>query len=178
MLIKGQLAQKIIQRTGLGHNKYNIKRHIDMAAEKKVISHDEAKHLKNEYERLYLGKPIPEHEVKELLNKLKDKKLNIPGTYLRTTASNAQKVIDISERLVHVEERQHIMEDNMARNEELEKIAHDKEENEEDKKKREEEEKRAHQKGQFTVMKGGRSGSAPHHDGAPLPHIMDGKKAA
>ena len=149
-----------------------------MAAEKNILTHDEAKHLKQEYERLYLGKPIPEHEVKELLTKLKDKRLNVSGTYLRTTASNAQKVIDISERLTHVEERQRILEDNKARNEELEKIAHDKDETDEEKKKREQEEKKAAQKGQFTVIKGGRSGSVPHHDGTPISHTLGDKKAA
>lgn len=177
MLIKGQLAQKIIQRTGLGHNKYNVKRHIDMAAEKKVISHDEAKHLKQEYERLYLGKPIPEHEVKALLTRLKDKKINIQGTYLRTTASNPQKVIDISERLVHAEERQHIQEDNKARNEEFEKIAPDKETDEE-RRAREKKEKRDALKSQMGVVHGGRTDSAPQHEGTPISRWIGGKKAA
>lgn len=177
MLIKGALAKKIIQRTGLGHA-YDIKRHIDMAAEKKVISHDEARHLKKEYDRLYQGKSLPKHEVKELLDKLKDKNIKISGSYLRTTAANTQKVIDTSARLVHAEEREHIVADYNMRNEELEKLAHDKNETEEEKKKREEKEKKEALKGQLNLMKGGKSSQSSHHQGTPIAGRLGGNKAA
>jgi|GEM_PF-6794149 len=135
MLIKGALSKKIIQKTGLGHA-YSVKRHIEMAAEKKLISHDEARTLKKEYDRLNLGKPIPKHEVKELLTKLQDKRLNIPGTYLRTIAANPEKVISRAEHLVHAEERDRIIAQNKQQNLELEKT-----DEEAEKKKKEQEEK-------------------------------------
>ena len=177
MLIKGVLAKKIIQKTGLGHA-YDVKRHIDMAAEKKFISHDEAHHLKKEYDRLYQGKPVPKHEVKELLEKLKDKRIKIAGTYLRTTAANTEKVISRAEHVLHAEEHERIMADNRSREEELQKLAHQKDETDEEKKKREEEEKRAAKKEQTALMQGGKSGHGTPHQGTPIGKTLGGKKAA
>ena len=181
MFIKGALAKKIIQKTGLGHA-YDVKRHIDIAAEKKFISRDEAHHLKKEYDLLYRGKPVPKHEVKELLEKLKDKRIKISGTYLRTTAANTGKVISRAEHVLHAEEHERIIADNRAREEELKNLAHQKDkkegETEEDKKKREEEEKRAAKKEQFKLMQGGKGDHVPPHHGTPIGPRIDGKKAA
>lgn len=157
-IIKGTLSSRLVHAAGIG-NAYNIKRHIDIAAEHKVISHDEAHQLKKDYEKLYLGKPLTKQKVKDLLNRLKDKRIKISGTYLHTIAANPEKTITRTARILHAEENQKIREDNIAREAELQ------------------------QKGAAVLLHASphttqQRGIAGQHAGAPIGRTLDGSKKA
>ncbi|GEM_PF-6040558 len=177
MLITNKVAGKIMKSTGLIHNISHTKAQI----QRSVKDPGKRKEILQRLERLRLGKPQTKHDVKELLHDLSDHTIvgeKLTGTYLDTTAHNAEKVLKAAVRAVHIDDHEHIMEQVHAQ--ELNRIAHDDDpdETEEDKKKREEKEKHDALKGQLPVMKGGRSNQAPRHEGTPIAGHLGGHKAA
>lgn len=134
MLIKGALAQKIIQRTGLGHNPGHIREKIRHA---NIAPHERHKIIEG-YDRLLHGKPMPKQEVKTLLQALGDKKVvNLHDTYLHTIAHNPEKVMSWAKNIVKSEEHERRQEQMRVEEEQLKKVELEK------KKKPEEEKKEA-----------------------------------
>jgi hypothetical protein len=176
--IKGALAARIVKVAGIG-NRYDIKRHIDIAVEKKLISHEDATHLKQDYEKLYLGKPLQKEKIKNLMTRLKDKDLNIPGTHLRTLAANAQQTIERETRKFHAQEHEKSIEENRAHQTDIQSS-----ENEQDKKKKEEEEKKKKDKEAAQALLHApinisQQRIARQHEGqTPIGKTLSGKKAA
>lgn len=169
-----------MKSTGLIHNISHTKGQIQRSVKDPKKREEILKRL----ERLRLGKPQQKHEVKELLHDLTDHAVvteKLTGTYLATTAHDPEDVIKDAVRAVHIEDHERIMERVHAQQDELKKLAHDgdkEDETEDERKKREEKEKREALKGQLTVMKGGKSGPLPHHEGTPIGKTLGGKKAA
>lgn len=117
MVIKGTMAQKIVQRTGLGKHPSAIRDHIRRA---NVDDHTKKKLLQN-YGRLLQGKPIVKHDLKEFLHTLGDKNvMTLPsGTYLYTIAHNPENVLKHAERQERVERHERIVEQQHERDAEL-----------------------------------------------------------
>lgn len=169
MLIKGALAKKIIQRTGLGHDPGNIRHRI------RQVTDEHTRHkLLDRYNSLLLGKPIIKHDLEDFLHTLGDKKVvNLgSGTYIYTIAHNPHNVIRDSEHELHAEERKRMMEQaGLARDTSKKELEDEKnkkkEEREEKEKEKKEEIKRAHESvtpphSRTPTMKGGKLPLAPH----------------
>lgn len=119
MMIKGRLAQKIVQRTGLGHHPGHIRDKIRHA---NIDDHTRHKIL-HEYDKLILGKPMEKHEVEKLLDTLGNKKIvNITGTYIHTIAHNPEKVIHWAKNTVKTEDHERVQEQMHVEEEQLKKI--------------------------------------------------------
>lgn len=129
------MAQKIVQRTGLGKQPSAIRDHIRRAH---VDDHTKKK-LLHDYDRLLQGKPIVKHDLKEFLHTLGDKNvMTLPsGTYLYTIAHNPENVLKHAERQERVERHERIVEQQHERDTDLakERELKQKEDDEEDEKK-------------------------------------------
>lgn len=116
MLIKGALAQKIIQRTGLGHNVSHTRSQILHSG----LDKEEKHKLLKSYDRLIGNRTMEKHEVKELLSKLSDKKIiNITGTYLHTIAHNPERVVSWAKHTVKAEDHERQQEQMRVEKEQL-----------------------------------------------------------
>ncbi len=155
MIIKGQLAQKIVQHSGIAHHQSLIRSKIRQHA----ASHHEGEHLIHQYEKLVHGRPMEKHEVKELLDKLRDRKFKITGDYLKTVWHDSEKLIhkaklDIKHDIAELNEER-AQEKKLEEQKDLEKV-------------QEKEAERAALKAKMTIMPGGKTGHIPHHDGTPV----------
>lgn len=174
MLITNRISGNIMKSTGLGHNISHTKAQIQHS----VKDPEKRKLILKRLERLRLGKPQPKSEVKELLQDLTDHNIveeKLTGTYLATTAHNPEKVIKAAARAVHIEDHEHMMENMHAQQEELKRLAN---ETDKEREEREKKEKNDAQKSKMGVVQGGRTDSAPHHNGTPISQKLGGKKAA
>lgn len=134
MIIKGALAQKIIQRTGLGHNPGHIREQIRHANANK----ETRKKLEQRYEQLRLGKPIIKGDLKKFLAVVADKKVvDLHGTYLHTIAHNPEKVITWAQHTVKAEGYERRQEQMHVEEKQLDTLEHKKEEEEKKKRKKE-----------------------------------------
>lgn len=168
-LIKGQLANKILAKAGMGHEHASSIRHQIKTHAK---DEHESTHLIHTYEKVLRGEAVDKHELEHALDTLKDKRFKIShvGGVKLQHFTGAHTLIHQSEHEVkeeiHELQRERRHEGELEEQQRLEKR----------------ERERAEQRAKMSVLSGEKAEEThvPHHDhheGTPLPGHIGGKVA-